>query len=202
MARPKGRGLVKQRQEAADERRRQLAAQSRRKGIIVAAVGLAAAAAAAAFVALQPPPPGIQFPSMGNQHLASPEESHGPYNSSPPSSGPHWGGLANWGEHTEPVPPEIFVHNLEDAGVVLTYDCPDGCADLVEDLSGLLAEFEDDSVLMTPYAGITDPDGREYRAAVVAWTRVFYFDDLDDQTIDEVRQFISLFEGIDHHVGA
>lgn len=150
-----------------------------------------------ALVVFDPPPPGVEFPSLGNEHIASVSEPHIPYNSSPPSSGPHVGTLFPWGEvSTEPVPPELFAHNLEDGGIVLTYDCPDGCPDFVDGL-GQLAEGR---VIVTPYRGIADPDGTPHRGAAVAWTRVFYFDELTDATVSEIETFISLYEGIDHHV--
>jgi hypothetical protein len=77
-------------------------------------------------VALDPPPPGIAFPDQGNAPIETPSDPHAPYNSSPPSSGPRFGGLANWGISSEPIPPEVCVHNLEDGGIVFAYDCPDG----------------------------------------------------------------------------
>lgn len=151
----------------------------------------------AALVAFDPPPPGVQYPSLGNQHIQSVSEPHIPYNSSPPSSGPHVGLLARWGVHEEPVPPELFIHNLEDAGIVLAYDCPDGCPEFVE---GLAQFIDRGRVLVTPYEGIVDPDGVSHRGAAVAWTRVFYFDELDEETLKEIDVFIRLYEGIDHHV--
>ncbi|HLQ04096.1 MAG TPA: DUF3105 domain-containing protein [Verrucomicrobiae bacterium] len=44
------------------------------------------------------------------------------YSSYPPTSGPHWPNPASWGAHTEPVPDEIAVHNLEHGGVVASYN--------------------------------------------------------------------------------
>lgn len=151
-----------------------------------------------ALLVFDEPPPGVEFPSQGNFHLASIDQPHEPYISSPPSSGPHVGFLANWGVHEEPIPEQLFVHNLEDGGVVITYDCPDGCDDL---RSGLTALVEDvgGRVVLTPYEGI-EHEGVSYRAAAVAWTRVFYFDELTSENESEVRTFIRLYEGIDHHV--
>ena len=53
------------------------------------------------------------------------------YDTNPPCAGDHWPVWAVWGTHTDPVPPEYFVHNLEHGGVVLLYNCPQGCPDLV-----------------------------------------------------------------------
>ncbi|GIU92004.1 MAG: hypothetical protein KatS3mg011_0910 [Acidimicrobiia bacterium] len=162
------------------------------------AVGLALLAGVVALVVFDPPPPGIEFPSMGNQHIASVSDPHVPYNSSPPSSGPHVGLLAQWGiVAEEPLPPELWVHNLEDGGIVITYDCPDGCPEFVDGLR----RFAEGRVVVTPYQGIVDPDGNPHRGAAVAWTRVYYFDELTDDVVSEIETFISLYEGIDHHAG-
>ena len=52
-----------------------------------------------------------------------------PYNSEPPTSGPHLPYIAPWGIHTRPIPNELQVHNLEDGGVMVQYNCE--CPELV-----------------------------------------------------------------------
>lgn len=151
----------------------------------------------AAIVIFDPEPPGTAFASLGNTHLSSPDQPHAPYNSSPPSSGPHFGGLGEWGVHDEPMPPEVFVHNLEDGGVVFTYDCAEPCGDLVSGLTEIVGDGS--RRLLTPYEGISN-DGQDFRAAAVAWTKVYYFDELTDQVRDELETFVGLHEGVDHHV--
>ncbi|MDH4118218.1 MAG: DUF3105 domain-containing protein [Acidimicrobiia bacterium] len=155
------------------------------------------ALAVVALVMFDPQPPGTEFANAGNIHISDPAEPHSPYNSAPPSSGPHLGVLANWGVHEDPVPAELFVHNLEDGGVVFTYDCPDGCDDLVGELTTIV---EDGSRrLLTGYDGIS-LEGTDFRAAAVAWTRVYYFDELTDDVRGDLNTFLSLYEGLDHHV--
>ncbi|HEV8229401.1 MAG TPA: DUF3105 domain-containing protein [Candidatus Limnocylindria bacterium] len=44
------------------------------------------------------------------------------YPSHPPTSGPHWPAPASWGAHTEAVPDERAVHDLEHGGVVASYN--------------------------------------------------------------------------------
>jgi hypothetical protein len=164
------------------------------KGFVVVGV---IAVGIAALVFFDPQPPGVGFPSMGNAHIADPSQATAPYNSSPPSSGPHLGVLANWGVHEEPLPVPLFLHNMEDGGVVFTYDCPDGCDDLV---AGLTEIVEDGSRrLLTPYTGI-EHDGRRYRGAVAAWTKVYYFDELTEDVRNDIETFVGLYEGLDHHV--
>jgi hypothetical protein len=159
-------------------------------GVVVVAV--------AALLALDSEPPGEQYPDQGNAHLVTPDEPHPPYNSAPPSSGPHWAGLARFGSvFEEPLDEEVFVHNLEDGGIVFTYDCPAGCDELVAALADLTTSGE--RRLLTPYSGIVDAGGARHRAAAVAWTRVLYLDELDAETMSDVETFVDLFEGIDHH---
>jgi hypothetical protein len=53
---------------------------------------------------------------LGNQHIDVPQ-TFDDYNSTPPTSGPHYGQLAAWGVHEQPLPNELQIHNLEDGGV-------------------------------------------------------------------------------------
>jgi hypothetical protein len=50
------------------------------------------------------------------------------YLTKPPSSGNHYPIWAEYKTYTSPIPEGFFVHNLEHGTIVLTYDCPDGCA--------------------------------------------------------------------------
>lgn len=161
-------------------------------------VGLALVLGVGALIVFGPQVPGEAYDDQGNFHLQSPDEPHPPYNSSPPSSGPHLGVLAQWGIHETALPPELFVHNLEDGGIVVAYDCPSGCAELVSGLETIVTDLGD-GVLLTPYAGIVDSAGNAHRAAAVAWSRVFYFDDLEADTVDDLNVFIDLYRGVDHH---
>ena len=154
---------------------------------------------AGAIVLLQPPSPGVAIPSLGNDHIAAIDAPHAPYNSSPPSSGPHIGNLASWGEYQETLPPELFVHNLEDGGVLLAYSCTD-CADLVDGMRAAVGDFDGRTIVLFPYDDIVDGSGVAHRAVAVAWGRAFYFDALDAENEAELERFIKAYEGIDHHV--
>ena len=160
------------------------------------AIAAVVVAAFAALIVLDPAPPGVEFPDQGNLHLVDATQDHVPYNSRPASSGPHIGGGFPTGVQADPVPEEFFVHTLEDGGVVFAYDCPDGCDDLVAELTTITEE--DSRRLLTPYEGISN-EGTEYRAAAVVWTRIFYFDELDEGTRSSLETFLSLYEGVDHH---
>ncbi|MDF1514279.1 MAG: DUF3105 domain-containing protein [Anaerolineae bacterium] len=111
------------------------------------------------------------------------------YNSYPPTSGPHYDGLASWGIHKSPIPNELQVHNLEDGGVVVQYNCPDGCTDLVSQLTKVVESFDHD-VILAPY-----PD-MEFRIALTAWNRLETLDEFDEARI---MKFIREFKSQDHH---
>jgi len=133
--------------------------------------------------------PGTSMPDLGNLHIQTPEEPHTPYNSEPPTSGPHLPYLAPWGIHTEPITKELQVHNLEDGGVVVQYNCPSGCPDVVEKLKAIVQEYPD-RVILAPYPGM------KTRIALTAWTRIDTFDRVDESRI---KGFIKTYRGIDHH---
>jgi len=133
--------------------------------------------------------PGEPVPDMGNLHIEEGVKSPVAYNSTPPTSGPHYGSLARWGIHTEPIPDELLVHNLEDGGVGIWYDCPDGCPELVSQLESV-AERYHEGVLLAPYPGL------DTQIALTAWTRIDRFDEFDEERIE---RFIRAFRGADHH---
>jgi hypothetical protein len=112
---------------------------------------------------------------------------HPPYNSDPPTSGPHAPGLAQWGIHTEPVPKEMQVHNLEDGGVAINYSCQD-CPDLVKRLTAIAERY--DRIILAPYAEM------DRKIALTAWGSIDKFDEFDEARI---VKFIKAHIGIDHH---
>jgi hypothetical protein len=135
--------------------------------------------------------PGVKLPDQGNAHIQLATEPHVPYNSDPPTSGPHMPYIAPWGIHTEPIARELQVHNLEDGGVMVQYHCATPCPDLVAKLTEVVRRYET-QVILAPYPGMRP------RIALTAWTRLDAFDDLDEARI--VR-FIRTYRGIDHHKG-
>ena len=133
--------------------------------------------------------PGVSQPDQGNRHVQSLNETIPPYNSEPPTSGPHLPYVAPWGIHTEPIPRQLQVHNLEDGGVLVQYNCPDSCPDLVAKLKAIVSGY-DHQVILAPYPGM------KTRIALTAWTRLDAFDDFDEKRI---QGFITAYRGIDHH---
>lgn len=163
--------------------------QSINKGWI--GIGLVAVIAVGvlAYIALNRDNPGEEFDDLGNDHLDS-EPSEYIWNSRPPTSGPHAPNIAAWGEHDEPVPEWQQIHNLEDGGVILHYNCPDGCPETVNELRDIMIEVGRDSLILEPYPNM------ETKIAVTAWTRLLTLDDIDREQIIE---FIEVYRGQDHH---
>ena len=172
------------------DRRLVRSAPRRRAWIIAAGVAVIALAVVGYFAyrALAAPP-GISMPDQGNRHVMTLKEPLPAYNSEPPTSGPHLPYIAPWGIHTEPIPNQLQVHNLEDGGVLVQYNCPDGCPDLVSKLTRIVAGY-DHQVILAPYPGM------KTRIALTAWTRLDAFNDFDESRI---RRFITAYRGIDHH---
>lgn len=45
-----------------------------------------------------------------------------------------------WGVHADALPSEMYAANIDEGGVVISYNCPDGCADLVQRLTAVVDE--------------------------------------------------------------
>lgn len=159
---------------------------------------------------------GQSITSLGNDHIESVSTGHIPYNSTPPTSGPHLDNIAPWGVSKEPIPNELQVHNLEDGGVMVQYWCgggfdfPEnsvaesnststaeviadyqkGCPELVSQLKEIVDRYGE-QVLLAPYPELPA------KIALTAWTRIDTFDEFDEKRI---VNFIEAYRGIDHHV--
>ncbi|MFQ5657134.1 MAG: DUF255 domain-containing protein [Candidatus Methylomirabilales bacterium] len=132
--------------------------------------------------------PGTRVPDMGHDHIPSVNTSHAPYNSDPPTSGPHVRRTAEWGIYDQPVPKELLVHNLEHGGVIIHYNCD--CPEFVKKLAAIAKRYDGRQVILAPYPGM------DHKIALTAWTRIDKFNEFDEERI--VR-FIAAYIGIDHH---
>ena len=115
------------------------------------------------------------------------------YVSQPPSSGNHHPSPAGWGVYSQPVPREKYVHSEEHGGVVLVYNCPSGCQDVVDALTNLYATapldptFGEVKVVVTP-----DPGYDGGMVAAASWGHVYTPATLD---LVGLRCFVMLHEG-------
>jgi hypothetical protein len=126
--------------------------------IVLVLVGFAAVASAQ----------GRQIPDEGQTHI--PNGRSGVYKAAyPPTSGQHWGNTwADWEMYDDPIPPEVFVHNLEHGGIVLLYRCDAPCP-IVADLRDLYRTFPNAKngkvkMVVAPDPKINTP------FAILAWT--------------------------------
>jgi hypothetical protein len=119
------------------------------------------------------------------------------YNSSPPSSGPHCG---TWGQYTvfadPPLPACNFLHNLEHGAIVLLYNCPDDCPEIVQQLAQVIQDAPADRdcgnakrLLLTPYADM------DATIAAAAWGFTFTAECLDDAARSALLDFITAHQG-------
>jgi hypothetical protein len=163
-------------------------ARRRQAWVIGSTVGVVAVALVGYFAyQVSSAQPGVKMPDQGNLHIQTETTPHEPYNSDPPTSGPHMPSIKPWGIHTAPIPKEWQVHNLEDGGVLVQYNCD--CPAEVERLKAIVQRY-DRNVILAPYPGM------KTRFALTAWTRIEQFDDLDEK---RVGRFIDAYRGIDHH---
>lgn len=135
--------------------------------------------------------PGESVPSLGNRHIAPSATGLTTYNTDPPTSGPHLPSIASWGIHENPIPKELQVHNLEDGGVLVQYNCPkttEECRTLVQKLMQIATRYQ--HAILAPYPGLSP------RIALTAWTRIDKFNEFDEKRI---VKFIEAYINVDHH---
>ena len=178
-----------------DRKRRAATAQQRarfrRLALIAFAIllvaGLAVAAFTTSFFGLMAPSIGRPIATEGADHV--PDGTALTYRSRPPSSGPHYAAwYPTYGVVTEPISPGNWVHNLEHGAVVLLYNCPEGCPELVQQVRALHSSLPlgrnarrgVPRMLALPY---TDMDSR---IAVVAWG---YLLELNEFDAEQIRRF-------------
>lgn len=153
--------------------------------VIVAATGYGL------FKAATRPTPGEAIADLGNEHIESIESPHAPYNSVPPTSGPHVGGKAADGIHDEQISDELQIHNLEDGGVIVHYDPVRVASSTIEELAFFVNGYRED-VILEPY---TEPP-LPTPIVLTAWRTI---DELETFDRERIRQFIKAYRGIDHH---
>jgi hypothetical protein len=104
----------------------------------------------------------------------------------PPAGGPHYGTWADFGVYAQPVPWPFLVHSLEHGAVVLAYNCPEGCPDVLAALERIRAEREDPAcrarggdnrIVVMP-----DPE-LEVPIAAVAWEHLYLATCLDEGSL-------------------
>ena len=128
----------------------------------------------------------VSFANQGQEHITPDKAPVTTYNSNPPTSGPHFGVAAAWGTYDRALPDETLVHNLEHGGIVIGYNCADGCPELVTQLKGAASQYRT-KVVLAPRLNTDVPS----RITLTAWTKLDQFNDFD---ADRIKAFIAAFK--------
>jgi uncharacterized protein DUF3105 len=149
--------------------------------VIIAAVFLSSASKQIPGFDPNVPDNSVSYPDQGRTHIAD-GASHIPYDSNPPSSGPHYGSPAPWAIYDQIVPDEVAVHNLEHGGIWITYrDQSD--TNTINQLKDIAGRF-DDHIIMSPRPADDSP------IALAAWGYVLKLDSVDAA---QIYNFIDRF---------
>lgn len=128
--------------------------------------------------------PGEAIPLLEPYHIATMHTEHEPYNSVPPTSGPHVHHTVATGTYREEIPEEIQVHVLEHGHVIVQY-APDTVPADVKELEGLARQYPRD-VVVAPYSKLS------HGIALTAWGRLLR---LESAELDQIEAFIQAHRG-------
>lgn len=134
------------------------------------------------------PVPGAEAPTYGAEHV--PEGTEIAYERIPPSSGTHWPRWANYGVYEEPLPEGLWVHNLEHGAIVVLYNCPQGCPDLVGQLREAYNSLPPSRTFGTVKLVATSYPKLQQRLAYLAWGREYL---ADEYKRDELVRFYQAY---------
>ncbi len=118
--------------------------------------------------------PGQSVKILGRDHI-NVGQIHPPYNSTPPTSGWHYEDPAPWGASTVPIPDEVQIHNLEHGGIMIQYNCPEGCPEIVQKLTDISSGYK--HTIVAPYPSM------DAKIALTAWGWIDKFNDFDESRI-------------------
>jgi uncharacterized protein DUF3105 len=197
----------KQRRRLAEQARRaQQQKAARRSNMLTAGIAIVVVVAVAALIvndrqaSSTPVPAGVaadaagcgevrDFPEVSREHIEVGQQ-HEAYNSSPPTSGPHYQVPADPGFYPSPLPPEQLVHNLEHGQIVIWYrpDAPEGT---IEGLQALVEQANAraqasgfvEPLLASPYDDIAG----DSNLVLTAWTRLRSCVSYSREAIDRFR---------------
>jgi hypothetical protein len=127
---------------------------------------------------------GTLHEDQGRGHIEVATE-HDPYNSSPASSGPHYDTPAPWGIKDNEVIDEIFVHNLEHGGIVITYR-PDLPAEQLEELKQAFGQLPPSPQFNNVKAILTPRSKNERPISLAAWRYTY---DMDTVNAEDIIKF-------------
>ena len=147
----------------------------RRVGYGLAGLAAVAALAVVIWLVYLQPRPGESVSTYGAaDHSGQPE---GGYSTSPPTSGPHLPQAPSWGEQSR-LSEVLQVHALEHGGVLVQYNCPTPCLELVRNLRRITSRY-DRGVILAPYSAM------DSRIALTSWGRIDLLDEFDQERVEE-----------------
>lgn len=125
----------------------------------------------------------VTYPIQGRAHIAD-GAAHAPYNSNPPSSGPHYASPARGGFYDDALPDERVIHNLEHGDIWIAYR-----SQLPDEVKSALRSFAG------PYVVVSPRQENDGDISLVAWGRVDTFN-LENGALDEarIRDFIARYD--------
>ena len=168
--------------ERREERWRQEDRERFRRRFRMAGLGLLAVVVIAALVAgywfvIREPRPGESVSTSGaGDHSGRPADG---YSTSPPTSGPHLPESPAWGEQGA-LSETLQVHALEHGGVLVQYNCPTPCQELVSNLRSITRDY-DSKVILAPYSAMSS------RIALTSWGKIDLLDAFD---LDRIEEFV------------
>ena len=169
------RRMERREQRSQDEQKLRTRRRIRTAGMSLLALVVVVALGFGYWLAFLQPRPGESVSTSGaSDHSGRPA---GGYSTSPPTSGPHSSGVPNWGEQNE-IPEALQVHGLEHGGVLVQYNCPSGCPDLVSNLRSITGGYNS-KVILAPYSQM------ESRIALTSWGQIDLMDEFDRERIEE-----------------
>ena len=113
------------------------------------------------------------------------------YKNNPPTSGPHYPTWTRPGLYTDPQDTGYWVHSLEHGYIVILYNCPSGCPDLVQQLRQFYeaapksSRYGYQKLVITPYTAMDHP------IALLAWDHI---QELDQFNADEALTFYKAYQ--------
>lgn len=184
------RELEASRWEAEQRRRRYLAI----GGIVAVVVAFVAMLAYLVMQEIAPEDlPGEAVSILGTEHV-QPGLPHEPYNSDPPTSGPHYPTPAEPGFYEEAPLDEYLVHNLEHGHVIIWYNCSalssEDCQVLKDDIRDVMSRAGVSLVTGTPKVEAVPRPAMDATIALTSWGRIHKLDAFDR---DQILRFIKAF---------
>jgi len=132
------------------------------------------------------PRTGVAVPTQSRSHIQE-GQPHDPYNSDPPTSGPHYATPANAGFYNAAPLDEQLVHNLEHGYVIIWYNCSSlaagDCDKLKSQIQDVMGQVENSPITHTPKLIAVPRPTMDHELALTTWGRLDKFDGFDRQRI-------------------